>query len=342
MSQLPTGVYVGPLSGLSLDSESCITKRVYEHVSDFEGDLFWSLNGVATPDLVVVYVPSGCRVENPLHLRYYSIESANEGSKKLPISSPRVLVLVEKGGEIGIIEEYTSSGDDSKCYWTNSVTEVVIGEEGKVKHSYIQSQSFSAAHIKWTSVRQELSSTYELVEVSTGGRLSRHNVHVQQVGPDTETELSTFHLCVSDQTQDLHSRLVLDHPRGYSRQLHKCIVAHSLGQAVFDGNVKVNRYAQQTDAGQLTRTLLLEPRATVNLKPNLQIIADDVKCSHGAAISDLEEDQLFYLQARGIDIETARKALVFSFGAEVIERLPYPFIRKKVENRIKELLEPRL
>lgn len=88
---------------------------------------------------------------------------------------------------------------------------------------------------------QGSSSSYELVEVSTGGKLSRHNVNIQQIGPDTVTELSAFHLAVGDQTQDLHSRLVLDHPRGYSRQLHKCIVAHSLGQAVFDGNIKVNR-----------------------------------------------------------------------------------------------------
>lgn len=100
------------------------------------------------------------------------------------------------------------------------------------------------------------------------------------------------------------------------------------------------RYAQQTDAGQLTRSLLLEPRATVNVKPNLQIIADDVKCSHGAAISDLEEGQLFYFQARGIDLETARKALILSFGAEVFQRIPYPSIRKKVENHIRGLLDP--
>ncbi|XP_030948715.1 protein ABCI7, chloroplastic-like [Quercus lobata] len=112
---------------------------------------------------------------------------------------------------------------------------------------------------------EEAASTYELVGVSSGGKLSRHNVHIQQLGPETVTELSSLHLSASDQTQDLHSRLVMDHPRGYSRQLHKCIVAHSQGQAVFDGNIKVNRYAQQTDAGQLTRSLLLEPRATVNI-----------------------------------------------------------------------------
>ncbi|KAK2983050.1 hypothetical protein RJ640_001867, partial [Escallonia rubra] len=115
----------------------------------------------------------------------------------------------------------------------------------------------------------ESTSTYELVEVSTGGKLSRHNVRVRKIGPDT----------------DLHGRIVSDHPRGVYRQLHECIVAHSLGEAILDGNVQVNRHALQTDAGQLTRSLVLEPRASVNVKPNLQIIADDVKCSHRAAIS---------------------------------------------------------
>ncbi|CAK7356173.1 unnamed protein product [Dovyalis caffra] len=337
LSTLPDGVYVGSLLS---DSSDRIAKRVLEFVADFEwGDLFWSINGLGAPDMTVVYVPAGVKVENPIHFKYVSVEGGEEGSKKLPVSNPRVFVVVEEGGEVGIIEEFVSKeGNDDKCHWANPVLEVVIGKGAKVRHSYVQSQSLNSAHIKWTAVRQEAASTYELVEVSTGGKLSRHNLHVQQLGPDTATELSTFHLSVGDQTQDLHSRLILDHPRGYSQQLHKCIVAHSQGQAVFDGNVKVNRYAQQTNAGQLTRSLLLEPRATVNVKPNLQIIADDVKCSHGAAISDLEETQLFYFQARGIDLETARKALVFSFGAEVIERLPYSFMRRQVESHVKEKL----
>ncbi|OIT37645.1 PREDICTED: protein ABCI7, chloroplastic [Nicotiana attenuata] len=336
LTELTSGVYVGSL--LSVKSEA-ILKRVSEYESGFNGDLFWSLNGVGAPDVLLVYVAEGCKVENPLLLRYISGESSDKGLKALPFSNPRVLVLVEKGGEISIVEEYVG-GDKDKCYWSNSVIEVVVGEGAKVSHSYLQNQSLNAAHIKWTWVQQESTSTYEHIEVSTGGKLSRHNIHIQQVGPDTVTELSTFHMCISDQTQDLHSTLVLDHPRGVSQQIHKCIVAHSSGQAVFDGNVQVNRYAQQTDAGQLTRSLLLEPRATVNVKPNLQIIADDVKCSHGAAISDLEEDQLFYFRARGVDIETARKALIFSFAAEVVDRFPNASIRKKVETHIRELLDP--
>ncbi|PON56882.1 SUF system FeS cluster assembly [Trema orientale] len=336
-SEFPNGVFVGSLLELS---EEGIVKRVGEFLGNGpEGDLFWSINGIGAPDLTVVYVPPGCRVESPIHLSYFSIEGSEKGSDRMPISNPRVFVLVEKGGEVDIIEEFLG-GDGDKCYWANAVVDIVVGKGGKVRHSYIQKQSLNAAHIKWTSVRQESASSYELVEISTGGKLSRHNLYVKQLGPDTVTELSTLHLSVSDQTQDLHSSLVLDHPRGYSRQLHKCIVSHSQGQAIFDGNVKVNRYAQQTDAGQLTRSLLLESRASVNVKPNLQIIADDVKCSHGAAISDLEEGQLFYFQARGIDLETARKALVLSFGAEVFQRIPYSSVQKKVENHIRGLLDP--
>lgn len=338
LPELPDGAFIGSLS--TIKSED-LMKRVSEFMSSFVGDLFSSINGVGAPDLVVVYVPEGCRIESPLHLRYHSIEGAEIGENRMPLSNPRVVVIVEKGGEVDLIEEYVG-GDGCKCYWANSVLQVVIGEGAKLKHSYIQNQSLNAAHVKWTSVTQESASSYELVEISMGGKLSRHNLHIQQLGPDTSTDLSTFHLSTSDQTQDLHTSLVLDHPRGTSNQLHKCIVAHSLGQAVFDGNVKVNRYAQQTDAGQLTRSLLLEPRATVNIKPNLQIIADNVKCSHGAAISDLEDDQLFYFRARGVDPKTARRALIFSFANEVIERLPQSSLRKKVESDIKDLLDPTL
>ncbi|KAK2372432.1 UPF0051 protein ABCI8, chloroplastic [Trifolium repens] len=338
ISEFPDGVYVGSLSNLS----GKVADRVLELVSGLDGgDLFWSINGMGAPDLTVVYVPEGVRVENPVHLGYLSLQGSKEGSKDLYISNPRVLVVVEKGGEVDIIEEFSNDDEnENEFYWSNAVLEVVIGEGGKVRHSYIQTQSLLAAHIKWTSVRQESSSTYELTEVSTGGKLGRHNLHIKQLGPDTVTELSTLHLSVGNQTQDLHSSLVLDHPRGFSRQLHKCIVTHSQGQAVFDGNVKVNRYAQQTDAGQLSRSLLLEPRATVNVKPNLQIIADDVKCSHGAAISDLEQSQLLYFQARGIDSETARRVLIFAFGGEVIDKFPYSSVRDRVRSQIKSLLDP--
>ena len=131
-----------------------IMKRVREFASNSDcGDLFWSINGIGAPDLTVVYVPAGCKVENPVCLRYISVEGRDEGSNELPVSNPRVLVLVERGGEIGIIEEFLGK-DGQNRYWANSVLEVMVGEGGKVRHSYIQRQSLNAAHIKWTSVTQ--------------------------------------------------------------------------------------------------------------------------------------------------------------------------------------------
>lgn len=151
LAELPNGVYVGSL--LELSDESII-KRVSENLCNFNsGDLFWSINGAGAPDMVVIYVPPGCRVENPIHLRYFSAEGSKQGSNKLPVSNPRVFVLVEKGGEVSLVEEF-AVGDEEKCYWSNSVLEAVIGEGGKLRHSYVQNQSLDAAHIKWTSVRQ--------------------------------------------------------------------------------------------------------------------------------------------------------------------------------------------
>jgi Fe-S cluster assembly protein SufD len=301
-------------------------------------DTFMSLNGIGAPDVGVVFVPEGVHLEKPVHIIYYSsgrqgFQGVDENLSSVSLSSPRLLVVAGKDAQLEIIEEFL--GESGSACWTNSVCEISLSQGAQVMHSYVQEQERNSIHIKQTHVSQEGSSTYKLVEASVGGRLSRHNLQIMQLGPDTHTEFSTFQLAGKRQLQDLHSSLVLSYPRGVSRQLHKCIVTDSTGHAVFDGNVRVNRYAQQTDAGQLSRSLLLAPRATVNVKPNLQIIADDVKCSHGAAISDLEEEQLFYFRARGIDAETARSALVFSFGAEVLQHLSYESLRKRVEALVK-------
>lgn len=155
LRSLPDGVYVGSLlnAPVSENGDDCISKKVSEIFGEFDwGDLFWSINGLGTPDLAVIYVPAGCRVEVPIHLKYYSAEGSDEQSGKLPLSNPRVLVLVEKGGELGVVEEFC--GDGNKCYWANSVLEVMIGEGARFRHSYVQNQSSLAAHIKWTSVRQ--------------------------------------------------------------------------------------------------------------------------------------------------------------------------------------------
>ncbi|XP_062196818.1 protein ABCI7, chloroplastic-like [Phragmites australis] len=300
-------------------------------------DLFYDFNAIGTRDIAVVHVPEGVKMaDDPVHIMF---TYTNSGGGSMLMSNPRVLVVAEKEAEVAIVEEHFGAGEEGGCYWANPVAEIVIDEGARVVHSYAQRQSFAAAHTKWTVVQQDTSSKYEFVEVSTGARLNRHNLHIQQLGPETETKLSTLHLTSQNkQIHDLHSRLILDHPRGFSRQLHKCI-ACATGNSIFDGNIKVNRYAQQTDAGQETKCLIISPKALVNVKPNLQIIADDVKCTHGAAVSgELDPNELFYFQARGIDAQTATDALLFFFGAHVIKRIPFKPINEKTLAQFKELL----
>ncbi|KAK3163799.1 hypothetical protein QOZ80_1AG0008460 [Eleusine coracana subsp. coracana] len=301
-------------------------------------DIFYDFNAVGVRDVVVVHVPEGVKAaDDPVHFMFTYTNSA-KGS--MLMSNPRVLVVAEKEAEVGIVEEHFAAGEEGGgCYWANPVMDIVVDEGARVVHSYVQRQSFAAGHTKWTVVKQDTSSKYEFVEVSTGAKLNRHNLHIQQLGPETETEMSTFHLTSQDkQIHDLHSRLILDHPRGQSQQLHKCI-ASGTGNSIFDGNIKVNRYAQQTDAGQETKCLILSPKALVNVKPNLQIIADDVRCTHGAAISgELDPNELFYFQARGINTRTATDALLYFFGAHVIKRIPFKSINEKTLAQFKDLL----
>lgn len=342
---LAEGVIVGSISTLPKEVvDNDVIPRLSGAVAKNQGDVFACLNGVGARDLGVIIVPVGVRVSDPLQIIYICtqgvpVQGQGQGEGKGPVfglSNPRVLVIVEKDGELNFVENFVGATDAP--YWTNSVCNIVIAERGLVCHNFVQEENRNSAHIRQTTISQAESSSYKLVETCFGGRLSRHNLQVQQAGPDTSTEFYSFLLAGRGQLHDLHSKLILNHPRGFSRQIHKCIVTDSSGHAVFDGNVKVNRYAQQTDAGQLSRSLLLAPRATVNVKPNLQIIANDVKCTHGAAISDLEEEQLFYFRARGIDTQTARSSLVFSFAAEVVQKLGSHDLKKRVESLVKSAL----
>eukprot|EP00850_Spirogloea_muscicola_P011335 SM000070S21301 [mRNA] locus=s70:127832:130402:- [translate_table: standard] len=367
----PAGLAVGTLATLPPELAVAAAARLGSSADpSLPGlDVFTGLNGAAASDVAIVHVAAGVKAaDRPVHVLYVSTSSGDRNA--VNVSSPRLLVMAEAGAEIAIVEEFVGAaggeGGSGGVYWTNAVAEFLLEPAASVAHAYLQEQGRDAFHIKgtfpvglrcpgdagiaiartlsllvltpaWAAVQAE-GSHYAVVEAGVGGRLARHQLNIAQAGPDTLTELDAFFLAGRAQLHDLHSSLVLDHPRGRTRQLHKCIVADATGVGVFDGRVRVNRMAQQTDAGQLSRSLLLAPRATVNVKPNLQIVADDVKCTHGAAISDLEDDQLFYFRARGIDVQTARSALVFSFGAEVTDKLASEHLRRRIQASVLALL----
>lgn len=335
---LPEGVYVGGLAGAPQD----VASFALGAQSRSRGGAFALLNGAAARDVVVVHIPADTTVVAPIHILYLSTTSASTGHTAA--CAPRLLAVLEEGAAAEIVEEFAplggsaADGSGGVASLTTAVAEFELDDRAALKHSYVELEGAGAAHVKATLVNQGRESSYTMTELRVGGRLSRHDVSIEQLGEATQSQMRSFLLCGDSQLHDLHSKLKLDHPRGEASQLHKCIVSSASGKGVFDGNVKVNRLAQKTDAQQLSRNLLLVPRATVNVKPNLQIIADDVKCTHGCTVSDLEEDELFYLSSRGISAEVARSMLVYSFGREVIQQLRDESLQGRVEAAMRAAL----
>jgi len=322
------GVVIGMASVIGAD-------RVMGEQSAVRGNVFSAMNSASAEDALVIRAPAGVKCAMPIHVATLST-GAKDGDV-MRVSAPRMTIVVEENAELTVVEDFAGQGESA--YWQNGVCEIVLEKGASLKHSIVQNHGRNAVHTRTTLVTQAEESKYEVNEISVGGKTARHDLSIKQLGPRTETVLGCFNLAGAGQTLDLHSKLQLDFEEGTSNQVHKCIVSAPSGKGVFDGNVQVNRFAQRTDAKQLSRNLLLVPKATVNVKPNLQIIADDVKCTHGCTVSDLEEEELFYIQSRGLSVETARSLLVSGFGVEVISRLPGKELRERVNSIVRAALE---
>ncbi|MDJ0674569.1 MAG: Fe-S cluster assembly protein SufD [Calothrix sp. MO_167.B42] len=321
---LPSGVVVGNLAGLP----DAYTEKVQQYLAQSEGmlEVFTALNTAGMRDVGVVWIPKNMVVETPIHLVFITA-----GESPI-IAQPRCLVVGETGSQVSLVEEYTNRrGAESAegVYFNNAVTEIFVGENAQVNHTRIQSDGAQGFHIGKTAVTQTRCSRYSCHGITLGGKLSRHNLEILQTGEQTETTLNGLTMIRDQQVGDTHSAIALNHPYGITRQLHKCIVANK-AHGVFNGKVFVPKPAQLTDAGQLNRNLLLSPHARVDTKPQLEITADNVKCAHGATVSQLEDDEIFYLQSRGIDEDSARNLLIHAFAAEIINHIPVPSLRERL------------
>jgi Fe-S cluster assembly protein SufD len=244
---------------------------------------------------------------------------------------PRLLVVAEPGSDGTLIEDYVAQ--HAGGYLVNGVAEFGIGPGARIRHVRLQRESLEAFHIATCSVRLERDARYLGTSVALGARISRLNLNVTQAGEGAESRIDGLALIGGRQLADTHS--LLDHtlPNGRSRQMHKCIV-DGAARAVFNGKIFVRPGAQRTDSTQESRNLLLSERAQVDTKPQLEIFADDVKCAHGAAVGQLEADQVFYLRSRGLDEATARELLTFAFAAELVHRIPVRTLVRRLEQSI--------
>ncbi|MCC5641446.1 Fe-S cluster assembly protein SufD [Nostoc sp. CHAB 5824] len=338
IANLPPGIKVSNLASLSADNR----EHLKQYLAQTEGaqEVFTALNTAGINDVAVVWVSKNVEVETPIHLQFVTVAEPSI------FSLPRCLVVAEAGSSLILVEEYTTPSGLVGNFventtpefvgFTNAVTEIWLGENAQVNHTRIQCEYLADFHIGKTAVTQARDSRYTCHAITLGAKLSRHNLEILQTGEQTQTTLNGLTVITGKQLSDTHSAIALNYPHGTSDQLHKCIVGDR-AHAVFNGKVFVPKPAQLTNASQLNRNLLLSSKARVDTKPQLEITADNVKCAHGATVSQLEDDQIFYLQSRGINENDARKLLINAFAAEIINQIPVPSLREILLNTVNNL-----
>lgn len=290
-----------------------------------EGNVFAALNTAHLRDAALIMLPRDVQATAPLHLLFIA-------TQKEVVSYPRTLVLADNGCEATIIEDYVSLQDEA--YFTNAVTEIVLADNARVNHIRVQREGAKAFHIANCAAVLSRSSNYQSVSVAMGARISRYNLNIK-MAEGAECSADGLALISGRQLADTHTCIDHAQPHGTSRQLHKCIVGGG-AHAVFNGKIMVRHGATKTDSQQSNHTLLLTEKAHVDTKPQLEIFNDDVKCTHGATIGQLNNDEVFYLQSRGVSHEHARNMLTYAFGAEIIERIPVPSLKNSLEQTVLE------
>ena len=302
--------------------------------ADFVANGFTALNTAFTSHGAFVYIPKGVTVEVPLHLLFVS-----DPAQLNKVTFPRVLVVSEENSSATLIESYVSTRD--AAYFTNAVVEVALKDGARLEHYKVQRESTQAFHVASTVADLGVSSSYNATTITLGAQLSRHDINVTMDHEGAECWVDGLYLVSGAQHTDTHS--VIDHrkPHCTSHQLYKGIL-DGKSRAVFNGKIFVRHDAQKTDAMQTNKNLLLSNDARVDTKPQLEILADDVKCAHGAAVGQIEEDELFYLETRGIHPDLARNLLTYGFAEEVIGKIKIESIREQLDEAVLNRLNARL
>jgi Fe-S cluster assembly protein SufD len=330
LDQLPSGVRAGGLRSI-LDSDPDALAGRLNQVARDGVHVFSALNTAGMDDGFVLLLPPGGEVERPIELIHLSI-----GMEEPRVAQPRHLVVLEAGSQATLIERYVSLGESLYC--TNSVFEIELGRGAVLRHDRVQEESSNAFHITGLYLSQAEASRYRGLNLGLGAAWARSDLVVRFAGEHAECDLKGLYLSGDRQVMDYH--VDVDHavPSCASRETFKGIL-YGKGRAVFDGRIHVAVDAQKTDAHLSNRNLLLSRNAEVDTKPQLEILADDVKCSHGTTVGQIEPEMLFYLRSRGIPAALARRMLCLGFAEEVIDSLGDESLREYVADRVGKRLE---
>ena len=283
-----------------------------------------ALNTAFLQSGVFLWIPKNVKLETSLQITF--VADAENGA-----TFPRLLVVAEENSSATLIESYLSNNGGR--YFTNAIAEIVLKDGAQLEHCRLQRESKNAFHVSTTSAELGRSSRYNTTSINLGAQLSRHDISVVMDHEGAETSVDGLYMVESGQHADTHS--VIDHkqPHCTSHQLYKGILDGN-GRAVFNGKIFVRHGAQKTDAMQTNKNLLLSDKAHVDTKPQLEIFADDVKCAHGAAVGQIDQEELFYLETRGINPELGRSLLTYGFAEEVVEKIKVESIRSQLNETV--------
>ena len=323
LSTLPKGVKITGLRDGARDNADGLEQHLAK-TFEINSHPFAALNTSHLDDGVAIFVAKGAVIETPIHI--VTLTGSDTGAVA---SHPRVLVVAGQNSQVRIAQTFI--GSDGAAYFTNSVAEVVVGEGGIVDYYTDQRESESAFHVANLQAHVSARGVFSSHAFLTGARIMRHDIGVALKGEGADCTMNGVYLADGDRLMDTHSSLDHAMPHCTSHELYKGILAGK-ARAVFNGRIIVRIDAQKTDAKQTNRALLLSDEATINSNPQLEIFADDVKCTHGAAVGQLDEEAMFYLMARGLTRIEARDMMLHAFAGEVLDGLKIPALREQIAN----------
>jgi Fe-S cluster assembly protein SufD len=328
---LPAGVLVTSMAEALRNGGDLLERHLTRYAS-VEESPFTALNTAFLRDGGLIHVAAGVELPVPVNLVYVTTPDATG-----TVSHPRNLVVVERNARAALVETYVTLAPGAR-YWTNPVTEIRTGPNTWLEHARIQRESEAAYHVATTQVEVHRDSHYRSFSMAMGAALARHNLNVRLADQYSEALLYGLYLTHGEQLVDTHTTIYHDHPNCHSWEVYKGIL-DGRSRAVFNGKVMVRPEAQKTDAKQTNRNLVLSDFAKVDTKPQLEIFADDVKCTHGATVGRLDERALFYARSRGIPAGIASRLLTYAFAAEVIEEVALEPVRQELDRLVFERLE---
>ncbi len=318
---VPAGVVIDSLSDAVRHRPDDVRYQL-ENGIDFDQSAFTALNTAFVSDGAIIDVPDAVTLDRPIHLVFLSVGNGRT------VSHPRNLIRVGKGSSADVIESYQGQGDS---YFTNAVTQVTVADGAELNHHKLQHEQVGALHIATTGVDQKDSSRFRSHYFSFGASIARNELDCLLDGEQIETTLNGLYLPTGDQLMDCRTRIDHAKPNCNSYELYKGILDDK-ARGVFNGKIFVRQDAQKTDAKQSNQALLLSDDAVVNTKPQLEIYADDVRCTHGATIGELEQDALYYLRSRGVPMDLARQILIFAFANDVVQGVQLPALKRHLES----------